>query len=90
MFLHVCKVDKWNLSIHVSSFFSFNIILREVAISESVTRQWTSLQTTKILIKLLLLSFGDVKTWDIPNQLGIKAERFIYDLLTSINKALYP
>lgn len=51
-------------SYHLSKVFSFNTMLKEVAISENVTRKW---HIIKVLLRLLLLCFGDDKTWDILN-----------------------
>ena len=51
-------------SYHISKVFSFNTMLKEVAISESVTRKW---HIIKVLLRFLLLCFGDNKTWDILN-----------------------
>ena len=51
-------------SYHISKVFSFNTMLKEVGISESVTRKW---HIIKVLLRLPLLSFEDDKTWDILN-----------------------
>ena len=51
-------------SYHISKVFSFNTMLKEVGISESVTRKW---HIVKVLLRFLRLCFGDDKTWDILN-----------------------
>ena len=51
-------------SYHISKVFSFNTMLKEVGISESVTRKW---HIIKVLLRFLCLCFGDDKTWDILN-----------------------